>query len=109
MGAHFNSLFGEHSSDEIVLLPAKLLGIDLDGIEMENVFAAGTDRGESYARHVSKACRKVRRVINAPLVERIQLPQLHDTDRTLDIGQTEIVTAIVEVLPPEPLAHGETR
>ena len=44
MGAHFNSLFGKHGVDEIVLLPAKLLRIDLDGIEVENVLAARTDR-----------------------------------------------------------------
>src|SRR5258708_301374 len=109
VGAQLNSLFGEHGIDEIVLLPAKLLGIYLDGIKVENVLAAGTDRREFYARHISKPRGNVSRIINATLIERIEFPQLDYTYRTLDIGQAEIVAAVIEILPPEPLTHGEPR
>src|SRR6266850_8242056 len=99
VGAHFNSFFGKHGVNEVVLLPAKLLGIDLDGIEVENVFAAGADRRKFYAGHVAKTSGKVSSVINAPLVERIEFSQLDYANRALDIGQAEIVTAVIEVLP----------
>ena len=45
----------------------------------------------------------------SPLVERIEFSQLDYADRTLHIRQAEIVPAVIEVLPPEPLAHRETR
>src|SRR5882724_9311413 len=102
VSAQLDSLFGEHGIDEIVLLPAKLFGIYLDGIKVENVLAAGTDRREFYARHISKPRGNVSRIINATLIERIEFPQLDYTYRTLDIGQAEIVAAVIEVLPPEP-------
>src|SRR3989442_12510305 len=51
MRAHFDALLIKHRVDEIVLGPAKLLGIELNWIKVENMFAARIDGRQCYARH----------------------------------------------------------
>src|SRR5438552_16668514 len=73
------------------------------------MFADRTNRRQRYSRNITKAGRNVRRVINAPLVERIELAQLDHTHCPLNIGHAKIVTAIIEILVPKAFAHREAR
>src|SRR5439155_14014865 len=93
--------------NEVVFGTAKFFRVDLNRIKMENMFASRTNRRQRYPRNITKASRKVCRVINPPLVERIELAQLDYTDRALNIGQAKIVAAVVEVLPPKAFVHWE--
>ena len=107
VGAHFDPFLVQHGVDEIVFGSAELLGIDLYRIQMEHVFAPWAQSRQGNPRHVTQPLRKIGGVVNTAVVQRIQFLQLHNTHGSLDISQAEIVAAIVEVLPPEPVPHGE--
>src|SRR2546426_572246 len=74
--ADFNAFLEEHRVDEVISIQAKLLGANLDGIKVEYVFAAGADGWQLYSGHVAQARGKVSGVVNAALVEGVQLVQL---------------------------------
>src|SRR6476646_5266082 len=106
--SHFDAFLEEHSVDEIVSVPAKFVRIDLNGIQMEHMFAARADGRQRDSRNITKPSREVGSIINPVLIERIEFPQLYYTHCPLNVSHAEVVAAIVKVLPPELFAHWET-
>src|SRR5438552_2099697 len=52
MSAYFDAPFVEHGVDEIVFGAAELAGVNLDGIQMEDMFAAVADGWECYSGYI---------------------------------------------------------
>src|SRR6266566_1483868 len=83
--AHFDAALMEHRVDEVVLRPAELREVELDWIKVKDMFVTGPHDRKCDSRHVAQSCGKVSGIVNATLVERIQLAQLNDAHGALDI------------------------
>ena len=105
VGADAYAALFAHGVDEVFLVHAEDLGVNLQGVKVEDVFAAGHDGGEGESGHALEAFGDARADVDALLIQGIKLLELGDADGGLDIGHAEVVAAVVKVLPPEALAH----
>src|SRR5467141_4073705 len=55
MRARSDAFLVQHRMDEIVPGPAKLFGVDLDGVKMENMFASRADGRQRDSRNFTKS------------------------------------------------------
>src|ERR1035437_662640 len=63
MSSYFNAPVIPHCVDELVFRPAEPLGVDLDRVKVEDMFAAWPDGRKRYARHVAQPGGKVGGVV----------------------------------------------
>src|SRR5262249_31523 len=107
--AHFDPSFMQHGVNEILAAQAELLGIYLDWVEVKDVFVSGQHGGGREAGDVFESGREGRGGFGPALIQGVEFSQLHGADGALSVGKAKVVAAIIEILPPEALAHWEFR